>query len=557
MKITKVIAFTVLIFTIIITAASCNSDPIVPDPNSKKLSFGYKLNESGEAIITNCTVFDEIVEIPSLIDEHKVVAIADGAFFNFTTATEIIVPEGVKEIGESAFEHCFNLKKITLPKTIERIEAFAFSDCKKLEDLIITDGADIRFVGENVFKSCSMIKNEIYEGTKYLPIGSNKYGILLSAENTEVESAEIHENTVIIAGSAFANCVNITRITIPESTRYIGNNAFYGCQNLDKIYFYATDMMDFEKDALIFEKVALTSETMTLFVGKNVKRIPSYFMESSTRLRIVTFEDGAVCESIGEYAFSKTALAEFTIPENVKKIEAGVFSGCDYLTKIKLDAKNLGDFDADNKIFKDAGTAEKGISLTVGKNVEKIPAYFCASLPILSSVSFESNQSVKTVGKDAFLGCDKVLSVSITDKAGWCATEFVTRNSNPLAYGTSAFYINGSNAYEGLLLDSSITKISDYAFAGYNVKRVIIPVNVTYIGIDAFSDAKDMYNIFYGNTEEAWENLIPEIQSGNRALFEANIFFYSPILPAENPGKYWRPDNKTNEPIIWLDDTTS
>ena len=69
--------------------------------------------------------------------------IADGVFSKTHTpgaamfradpaAEEIIVPDGVTEIGNRAFACCMNLQYVTLPESVTYIGEDAFSECENL-----------------------------------------------------------------------------------------------------------------------------------------------------------------------------------------------------------------------------------------------------------------------------------------------------------------------------------------------------------------------------------------------------------------------------------------
>ena len=422
MKLIKGILLIILTLSVCLCAFACSEEE-TPAPEGK-VAFGYKVSDDGTATITNCTATYTRLEIPAEIDGHKVTAIADGAFFNYSSATELIISDGIVSIGKSAFEHCMSLKSVTIPSSVERLGEKAFNDCVKLEEVNISSGSALNYIGLNVFSGCRALTLEEYGGAYYLPIGDATYALLLSAKSQTITEAEIHPDTEIIAGNAFSQCASITRITIPENVHHIGDKAFYGCTNLDKIYFNARRMNDLAPGSALFERVATKSETMTLFVGAEVERIPAYLMDSASRLRKVSFDENTVCKSIGAYAFAGTPLPDFTIPKSMKTIEPLAFANCSWLTDVKLDAESLGDLTESSDIFSSAGNKTSGVTLTIGREAKRVPAFFCDSFKSLAQVKFENSDVTVSFGKNAFVDCDGIQRVLITSRKGWCESTF-------------------------------------------------------------------------------------------------------------------------------------
>lgn len=100
----------------------------------------FELSSIGENyVIRNYIGRREIIAIPPVIRDRKVVAIGQKAFSGkalFSPSRKIkkvIIPKTVKEIGENAFWSCTNLSEVVAHQDIEVIEKGAFLDCYKLQ----------------------------------------------------------------------------------------------------------------------------------------------------------------------------------------------------------------------------------------------------------------------------------------------------------------------------------------------------------------------------------------------------------------------------------------
>ena len=125
------------------------------------------------------------------------------AFEECTSLTEIILPEGLKEFGEEAFFGCSSLTSISIPEKVTYLPGYIFQSCKSLKNI---DLGNVRKFGKQVFQYCGFEKFVIPDGVKTL------------SENM------------------FFSCRNMKTIDIPACVDTIESGAFYYCQ-LDTINF--------------------------------------------------------------------------------------------------------------------------------------------------------------------------------------------------------------------------------------------------------------------------------------------------------------------------------
>lgn len=72
-----------------------------------------------------------------------------------TNIEEVVIPEGVTEIGEYAFSGCYNLRRVTFPSTLTTIGQYAFCDCIGLKELTIP--RKVSEIGRGAFYGCSNV----------------------------------------------------------------------------------------------------------------------------------------------------------------------------------------------------------------------------------------------------------------------------------------------------------------------------------------------------------------------------------------------------------------
>ena len=133
---------------------------------------------------------------------------------NYSSITSVVIGDGVTSICGNAFKQCPNLTSASIASTVTSIDNQAFSECGKLETVTFTD-----------------------------------------ADNRQL---------TIIRPNAFANCVKLSSITLPEGVGEIGEFAFVCCS------------------ALVSATLPSTLSTMGVHVFRDCTSLASVFCLAST-----------------------------------------------------------------------------------------------------------------------------------------------------------------------------------------------------------------------------------------------------------------------------------
>ena len=76
---------------------------------------------------------------------------------------EVVILDGVTQIGETAFSDCSSLTSITIPNSVTSIGGGAFGRCTSLTSVVIPDG--VSRIGNHAFSYCSSLTNVVIPGS--------------------------------------------------------------------------------------------------------------------------------------------------------------------------------------------------------------------------------------------------------------------------------------------------------------------------------------------------------------------------------------------------------
>ncbi|KAI4454054.1 glycogen phosphorylase [Holotrichia oblita] len=221
---------------------------------------------------------------------------------------------------------------------------------------------------------------------------------------------------------------------------------------------------------------------------------PSYKTTSGVELIIpskVGSSDEYTVTGIAASAFSGyTGLTSVTIPESVTTIGNQAFYGTTYLTTINFNATAVTDLVSGSNAFYNSGKTSGTITVNIGANVTKIPAYLfyvssTSYAPKLIAVNFVGSSVCASIGTYAFANCYTLKSIDIP--------------SSVTTIGTYAFY----NCYgmTSATIPSSVATISAYSFYNcYGLTSLTIPNGVTNIDTNAFYNCYGLTSLSIANS---------------------------------------------------------
>ena len=211
--------------------------------------------------------------------------------------------------------------------------------------------------------------------------------------------------------------------------------------------------------------------------------------------------------TIGEYAFAYTNFTgQLTIPTSVTTIGNNAFVGCVGFTSVVFNAVNCADVSATDTPFEDCGG-----SLTIGNNVQRVPAYMFNGAGFTGTLTIGTG--VTSIGKCAFKDCTGFTQLNYN--AINCTLYTLNDNNEretpfygcggTLNIGNSVQTIPDYLLYHcsdftgSLTIPNSVTSISSYAFRGCTgfTGTLTVPASLTSLSDGAFSDCTGFTYVYY------------------------------------------------------------
>lgn len=378
----------------------------------------------------------------TVVVPENVTKIKATAFSNKTNIIKVVLPEGLKTIGTNTFIGCTSLEEVIIPESVEAIEDQAFFGCKKLKKVHLPKNLKrlcIKAFTDSGLESVDLPEHPNYVGS-YVFANSQLHQVTIPAnfpltvamfdECKNLETVTFEGTGVKVPGICFKLCENLKNIDL-RSIKTIGKGGFLGCKSLDfdvlpkdiRVndsafsgcgikHITVENLNSIEgTEKVFYECCQLTKAVIDVRganIPQNVKEIPKELFSHCNCLEKVLFTGITdKITSIGYGAFECTALKEFEIPENVKKIGKMAFFKTEQLTEITLPEKL-------KTIYRQA-FFESGLkSITLPDSVEFAETECFRDCYNLEEVTLPAKEFV--ISEGMFMNCAALKKVNNADK---------------------------------------------------------------------------------------------------------------------------------------------
>ncbi len=306
-------------------------ESIQPDLNLHKTELSLEpgaYNSTGEKIhsweqfMNLELLFDLRRNIFKIVTPGNVPIGSNNYFFSCLNLEEVVISEGITELGDEAFKDCKKLRKVYLPKSLKVIRYSAFRNCRELEDINLPD--NLVSIEAYAFDTCEKLANiKLPKSIAFL--GRHAFA------STAIEEFEFPERKIEIEERILSS-TPIHEVNIPEWMDTIPNGTYSGCKNLKKVV-----IPDHVRD--IGKAFDYCDNLEEVRLSQNLKIIKSEAFGVCRKLTSIVIPEGVT--EIESLAFRYcTSLKKVVFPSTLKKLTAKTFDGCTALDQSTIDVIN-------------------------------------------------------------------------------------------------------------------------------------------------------------------------------------------------------------------------
>lgn len=421
------------------------------------------------------------------------------AFSGMKSLKSINLPEGLKKIRKSAFYKCENLELVKLHEGLKIIWDNAFECCYKLKWINLPNS--LKAIGEGAFYACESLR------ALHLPknllkisgpiIDTNMYPVLSIDSNCDRELWHPDWAPTYLSGSYKLHKIDDTTSTfVNEGIRYIktthGVTVF--CVEEDKEVVRINSTVNFKN-----KKYKVT------YLGKcsfsNLNNLRKVIIDSSVFVSDYTFCN---CTNLESVILTKNAKVNFNFTSflNCPRLKQFCINNGEYVfNEMFIDTPNVSLYT--NLSKKEAAKSKNGYTDIDGKFIQRTnyslcqsffkTIYYKGSWNLIDDEIIENEISDDPANNFEYLliGNDKVIINSYYgSEKQLTIPSYVNINGKTcaiVAINVAAF--SGNHSIESVILSDGIIAILDDAFSNCsNLKEIILPDTLHYIGLKVFYD---------------------------------------------------------------------
>lgn len=459
------------------------------------------------------------------------------AFANNSSIVEIILPASLSEIKDSAFKGS-SIQKINLSEcsNISRIWQYAFANCEALDTITFatftsTEDMAVKLaINDYAFSGCTALKTlNLPENLGTLDSYAFKGCTALTTVNfvanakfitPEPTGGEEPTTTAYdpaglvttIGDGAFMDCRSLTTVTLPYFIARIGNSAFENCTALAT--FTTMDGADSKTAAL------RTIGDRAFFGNTSLNNVDVNTTKSVNTIGVSAFENCGQLATINLSGVTRFAEGVFRNAKALKSVTMSTNASIYVGQEAFRNCVTLSDITARIAAVDD-GAFRNCISLRaitfVSSGIEYIGSNAFNGCVLIQKVSIPS--SVVAIGDSAFDGCRGITSLTFES------------DETLQTIGYSAF--GGCSLLTRVILPSSLVELNASAFYGCSdLTYVEFGENIQTVGEDAFALCKNGLEVrftgktvpvFTGDIFTATEGAKISVRQGYKATFEAAL----------------------------------
>ncbi len=532
----------IMVFTTIPFAITASADELTTGKCGKNVTYSFnsqtgKLTISGKGAMTDYYVyindkkspFYNNSDIKTVEIKNGVTSIGNEAFCFCESLTSITIPNSVTKIGNYAFEDCKELTSISTGNGVKSIGRYAFEFCQSLKS--VTIGNSLKSISKNLFEYCSKLKSiTVSDKNKNY---SSKNGVLFNKKKTKLiyypvgkttKTYSIPNSVKSIGSEAFWGCKKLISVAFGKKVKTISDYAFYSCESLKslKIPNSVTKIGEFAfSDCIVLKSIKIGNGLTS--IGSNVFNNTAYFYKKSNWKNKVlyignylfsgTYHDNASKYADDYYIEYESVKGNYSVKSGTKVIADSAFYDCKELKSVSISnsVKNIGNgaFDYCSSLKSIKVTAKnKNYSSKKGILFNKKKTKIVFYPPKINAKSYSTPSNVTSIGKGAFLGCQKLKSVKI--------------NKNVKKIGANAF--DNCKSLKSIKIGNGVTSIGKDAFnnTAYFHEKSNWKNKVLYIGNYLITGSYHEKGEYYHKFERVEGNY--SVKSGTKVIADSAFF---------------------------------